>query len=249
MTACFACAYAFLCARSHPVAALIFAFAFLFVSVAPVYMVQIGPDFFNLRDRPVRLLLLVLQGSRRAAAPIAPRRVADALAAGAALRRRSPRCCWASRRSRSRRNVAADRAAAGVGGAAPAVARGRQDRRRVFGVVVVALFALNIAVTGEWNYQGGERKTFYSARRHVDGGFPFQNDDQHVRHGRPRPRRRRRADRRAGHPRRAGRRLPPQPRLLLRRPAHRLRRLLLPGHDGDPAVPGRRRAIARCGSG
>ncbi|HTH26779.1 MAG TPA: hypothetical protein VL919_16785, partial [Vicinamibacterales bacterium] len=46
MTACFACAYAFVSARSHPVAALIFAFAFLFVSLVPIYMVQIGPDFF-----------------------------------------------------------------------------------------------------------------------------------------------------------------------------------------------------------
>ena len=48
MTACFLCAYAFLVARSQPVAALIFALAFLFLSVAPVYMVQIMPDFFNL---------------------------------------------------------------------------------------------------------------------------------------------------------------------------------------------------------
>jgi hypothetical protein len=48
MTACFTCAYAFLAARSQPVAALIFALAFLFLSVAPVYMVQIMPDFFNL---------------------------------------------------------------------------------------------------------------------------------------------------------------------------------------------------------
>ena len=47
MTLSFACAYAFLVARSHPVAALIFALAFVFVSVAPVYMVQIAPDFFN----------------------------------------------------------------------------------------------------------------------------------------------------------------------------------------------------------
>ena len=46
-----------------------------------------------------------------------------------------------------------------------------------FGFVVVALFALNTAVTGEWNYQGGERKTFYSGGG-VDfkGGFPFQDD-------------------------------------------------------------------------
>ena len=40
---------------------------------------------------------------------------------------------------------------------------------------MIALFALNIAVTGEWNYQGGDRKTFYGAGG-VDfrGGFPFQ---------------------------------------------------------------------------
>ena len=31
----------------------------------------------------------------------------------------------------------------------------------VFAAVAAALFALNIAVTGDWNYQGGERKTFY----------------------------------------------------------------------------------------
>ncbi len=48
MTCCFLCAYAFLVARSHPVPSLIFAFAFLFVSVTPVYIVQIMPDFFNL---------------------------------------------------------------------------------------------------------------------------------------------------------------------------------------------------------
>src|SRR5690349_23035106 len=46
MTACFACAYAYLSARSHPVAALIFAIAFLFVSVVPIYMVQLTPDYF-----------------------------------------------------------------------------------------------------------------------------------------------------------------------------------------------------------
>jgi hypothetical protein len=46
MTACFLCAYSFLVARSHPVSALIFAFAFLFVSLVPAYMVQVAPDFF-----------------------------------------------------------------------------------------------------------------------------------------------------------------------------------------------------------
>jgi hypothetical protein len=47
----------------------------------------------------------------------------------------------------------------------------------IFGAVLAALFAINIAVTGEWNYQGGERKTFYSrAGVNFPGGFPFQND-------------------------------------------------------------------------
>ena len=40
MTACFLCAYSFLCARSHPVSALIFAFAFLFVSIVPIWFAQ-----------------------------------------------------------------------------------------------------------------------------------------------------------------------------------------------------------------
>jgi hypothetical protein len=35
------------------------------------------------------------------------------------------------------------------------------------------LFGTNSALTGDWNYQGGERKTFYSA----EGGFPFERRD------------------------------------------------------------------------
>jgi len=39
------------------------------------------------------------------------------------------------------------------------------------------LFALNAAFTGDWNYQGGERKTFYGAGDGTfAGGFPYQND-------------------------------------------------------------------------
>ena len=40
----------------------------------------------------------------------------------------------------------------------------------VFGLVVAAGFGTNGLISGELNYQGGERKTFY-------GEFPFQNDD------------------------------------------------------------------------
>ena len=39
----------------------------------------------------------------------------------------------------------------------------------VFAVCAGGLFAVNKAVSGEWNYQGGERETYYVE-------FPFQND-------------------------------------------------------------------------
>ena len=44
-------------------------------------------------------------------------------------------------------------------------------RGLVLGATVIALFAVNAAVTGEVNYQGGERKTFY-------GRFPFEMDGE-----------------------------------------------------------------------
>src|SRR6185369_11488684 len=50
------------------------------------------------------------------------------------------------------------------------VARGLAAAARRAGVVavtVLVLFGLNKAITGEMNYQGGERKTFY-------GTFPFE---------------------------------------------------------------------------
>ena len=54
----------------------------------------------------------------------------------------------------------------------------------VFAIVTVGFFASNVAITGEWNYQGGEeRATFYSLDPDLAGprlgGFPFQTD-QHT---------------------------------------------------------------------
>jgi hypothetical protein len=55
------------------------------------------------------------------------------------------------------------------------IARRRQWKRAagvlvVCGAVTGALFAVNAAITGEFNYQGGDRKTFYSYT-----GYPFAN--------------------------------------------------------------------------
>jgi hypothetical protein len=57
-----------------------------------------------------------------------------------------------------------------------ALALGRRQWRRaaqiavLCGGVTAALFMANAAITGEFNYQGGNRKTFYA-----DTGFPFAN--------------------------------------------------------------------------
>ena len=39
-----------------------------------------------------------------------------------------------------------------------------------FGVIVGGLFAINLGMTGDWNFQGGDRNTYY-------GAFPFQTPD------------------------------------------------------------------------
>ncbi|MEW6319905.1 MAG: hypothetical protein AB1635_02330 [Acidobacteriota bacterium] len=161
MTFAFLCAYAFLAARGEPVAAALFAGAFLFLSVAPVYMAWMTPDFFNAavvlfgyffwlykEVAPVRSAWLSGARSDVVAAlwlgiatfskPTHVLLVLPLLATLAARRQ------WAR---------------AVVVGA-------------VFAAVVGGLFGWNIAITGEWNYQGGDRRTFYAG----SGGFPFYTE-------------------------------------------------------------------------
>ena len=175
MTLCFACAYAYLAARSHPVAALIFALAFVFVSVAPVYMVQIAPDFFNFA---IVLFAFFFWCYKEVAGPPPEGRERS----------------WRTRWLLSPRS---DVVAAALLGAAmfskpkqimliaPLVVSALLRRQwwrgfkigSVFAAVVIALFAINTVVTGDWNYQGGERKTFLGAGDGTfTGGFPYQND-------------------------------------------------------------------------
>jgi hypothetical protein len=175
MTACFLCAYSFLAARSHPVSALIFAFAFLFISLVPIYMVQLGPDFF--------IFAVVLIGYyfwcyKEVGGPV-PEEA-----------RPSARTRWLL----SPRSDVVAAALLGVGVFAKptnvlligpllvsAALRGQWIRALRIGVVFTAtaalLFAINIVATGDWNYQGGERKTFLSTDgTGFEGGFPYQND-------------------------------------------------------------------------
>lgn len=175
MTACFACAYAFLVARSYPVAAVIFAFAFLFVSVVPVYMVQLGPDFFIFAIVLIGFFFWCYKEV------VGPTPVAPAMS-------------WRTRWLLAPRSDTVAAALLGVATFAKptniglimplllSAALRRQWARAarisvVFGGVMIGMFALNIALTGDWNYQGGERKTFYGVGDGTfAGGFPYQND-------------------------------------------------------------------------
>ncbi|HEX8028238.1 MAG TPA: hypothetical protein VF491_07255 [Vicinamibacterales bacterium] len=175
MTLSFACAYAFLAARSHPVAALIFALAFVFVSIAPIYMVQIAPDFFNFA---IVLFAFFFWCYKEVAGP-----------AQAGTER-----TWRTRWLLSPRSDVVAAALLGVAMfskptqimliaplLASALLRSQWWRGfkigAVFAAVAIGLFVVNIAVTGEWNYQGGNRKTFYGANGvNFRGGFPYQSE-------------------------------------------------------------------------
>jgi hypothetical protein len=139
--------------RSSPAAAVAVVVALFGLTVAPVYVLWLTPEIFNLgliaaglaawrRDRPFlsALLLGIATYSK-------PYNLFLALPLGVApflpLFRRDPAARFL-----------------------PAL-RGSVLRGAVLAGTVVLLFGANKAVTGELNYQGGERKTFY-------GTFPFE---------------------------------------------------------------------------
>jgi hypothetical protein len=175
MTVCFGCAYAFVAARSSPIAALVFAVAFLFASVAPVYMVWLTPDFFNLAVVLIAYFFWAYKEVRDPQTgdgrwPMLTTSTSDIAAAvllGIATFSKPTHlllfgpifALFVLRRQWLR-------------GAATSA---------VFVGVTAALFAWNLAISGEWNYQGGEdRSTFYSADLDGPGprlgGFAFQTD-------------------------------------------------------------------------
>ncbi len=166
LTACFGAAYAFIRARSSAPAALSFAFVFLFASAAPVYFVWLTPELFNLATVLLGLFFW------------AYKEVAPALV---------PTGTWTDRWGRLLRSPWSDVIACALLGmatfskplnvlaAAPvlglAMLRQQWTRVAIISVTFVAitggLFVVNMLSSGEFNYQGGDRATFY-------GRFPFQ---------------------------------------------------------------------------
>jgi hypothetical protein len=173
MTGCFLCAYAFLCARSHPLAAMIFAIAFLFVSVTPIYMIQIGPDFFNFA---IILFAYFFWCYKEVVGPDAPGRSRPARVRWLL----SPRSDVIAAVLLAIATFSKPTHVMLIGPLLVSAILRKQWIRSLkigvtFGLVTASLFAVNIAVTGEWNYQGGDRKTFYARE---GSGFPFQAEDK-----------------------------------------------------------------------
>jgi hypothetical protein len=148
------CAYFFLAARSSPVGAALFTTAFFGATAVPVYLVFWMPEILNVTLVTVAYFLWTyreVSPSRRLAGAW-PQLAAAALLGLATYSKPFPNGLMV----------------------APLVLaawwRREWARGIVLGVVAVGVtalsFAFNAAVTGEFNYQGGDRKTFY-------GSFPF----------------------------------------------------------------------------
>ncbi|MEZ5318600.1 MAG: hypothetical protein R2752_14465 [Vicinamibacterales bacterium] len=162
LAAAFLASYTFLSARGGVTASLLLAGAFVFATVVPVYYVWIAPELFNWAVGVVAYFLWLY----KAVATDAP----------------SPRWAWL-------RAPWTDLLAAALIGVltfskvsnvlllAPLGAwllwRRQWTRAVATGVVWAAvtamLFGANVASSGEWNYQGGDRRTCYD-----NHPFPFQ---------------------------------------------------------------------------
>jgi hypothetical protein len=159
-------AYLFIAARgSPPLAAAAYAVAFLLASVVPVYFVWITPELFNFS---VALWALFLWSYKE---------TADGGGVGSLARYlRGPRSDYLAAAligvlTFSKPTHAIVMIPLGL------LILARRQWGRLTGVVLAwtlvtgGLFLTNAVITGEFNYQGGDRKTFYS---YV--GFPFAND-------------------------------------------------------------------------
>jgi hypothetical protein len=155
-----ACGYAFVAATSSQLSALLYALAFVGASVVPLYAVFLTSDLFNFGLVFIAYFLWLYkevapaQGGRFLrtdrsdfAAAIILGIASYSKLTNALLVAPIVLLLWARRRFQA--------------GTAVAV---------VFAAMLAAMLALNLWVTGELNYQGGDRKTFY-------GRFPFDTPE------------------------------------------------------------------------
>ena len=157
------CGFLFLHARMPGITAALLAAGFVLVSVVPVYFVWITPELFNFSlgllayfcwlYKEVAPAAHITRGTRWLLGGRSD--LAAAVLLGLATFSKAwnaflfpPIVLWLLYRRRYLRALTVSAA---------------------FLLVAVGLFAVNMAISGEWNYQGGTRNTFYWE-------FPFQND-------------------------------------------------------------------------
>jgi hypothetical protein len=164
ITAAFLAAYTFVAARSSIPVALLLASAFVFASVMPVYFVWTTPELFNFSLAVCAYFLWLY----KLVAPPATSRLGERL--------RAP---WTDVVAGATIGLLTFSKVTNVLFILPLVGwlAWRRDWRRalltgaacVF--VAAAFFGMNLAVSGDWNYQGGERVTCSG------GKYPFQQPD------------------------------------------------------------------------
>lgn len=157
------CSYLFLITRMNALLASALAGAFVVASIVPVYFVWITPELFNFSLGLLAYFCWLYKEVAPKDAPVWGTRwlftakgdIAAAVLLGIATFSKVPNAllfmpilAWLALRRRWGTFLSA-----GV----------------VFGLCASGLFLANIAITGEWNYQGGYRRTFYSE-------FPFQTE-------------------------------------------------------------------------
>ena len=154
--------YLFLAAQSPPRVALAYALGFFAVSVVPVHAVFLSSETFHVAGVVCAYFLWFYKDVSRADSP----------GAAAALRGR-----WTDLAAAVILGVVTFSKPLNVLLIAPPVLAAWGRRRfgaglavgAVFAATVAAGFAVNALVTGEVNYQGGDRRTFY-------GTFPFEHE-------------------------------------------------------------------------
>jgi len=164
----FLASYTFVGARSGTIVSLALASAFVFATVVPVYYAWMMPELFNFT---LGVLAYFCWLYKYVGAPVPSR----------------PRTAWL-------RGAWGDVLAAVILGIAtyskvtnlllfapiPLWFVLKRDWHRVviistlFGATVGGLFAANVAVSGDWNYQGGLRRTFYQNNGNLGRAYPFQ---------------------------------------------------------------------------
>lgn len=154
-------AYAFVAARSGPVVGALLGGAFVLATVVPVYFVWIAPELFNFTLGLLAYFLWLYKHARASGGEAArgwlEHPATDVLAAaviGLATFSKvtnvlmlGPLAVWLAWRRRWGQLLLVTAA---------------------WAIVTAALFGANVASSGEWNYQGGDRSTCY-------GTYPFQD--------------------------------------------------------------------------